>query len=242
MKHIAKGLLIIRSVYLFLVAAVSLLVAIFIASCFSLFTNDKTQPFQTWARIWARFVLWVADCKVSISGEENIPRNQGVFFVANHQSFADAYLILACTPINFVSVIKNTYFWLPIYGYGWRKCGYIPIFQDSPLTFIAAAQKMVALLKRGQSVLTFPEGTRSPDGKVHAFRQASLMPALQSGAPIVPIAIYGSNKVIPYGALIVYRKPVKFKFGKPVYIKSIDEYDQKLNELHSAIISMLEEA
>jgi len=242
MGHLRNILLIIRTIFIYFLAGLSLAIVIITGSIVAIFSKSKTQPLQTGGRIWGKFVMWVCGNEVLISGQENIPRNKGVFFVSNHQSFADAVLIAAYIPINFVITVAASYYWLPIFGWGWKKAGYIPIFRDSPMSFIATEKKIVNYLNAGQSVLIFPEAHRSPDGKVHEFKHVSLLPALQSGAPIVPIAICGSGKVIPVNSLIFYRNPVKFKFGKPIYVKSKEEYEEKLNEVRSAIISMVEES
>jgi len=228
-----------RSALLLLVMVLSLAITITIASYFAIFSKSKIQPYQTAARIWGKFVVLLFGVQVSVSGRENIPRDRAVFFAANHQSFADDILILACIPINFRIVIAKEHFRLPVFGWGWRKAGYIPITREDPSTLYATIEKMVRALRAGESVLIFPEGVRTYDGKVGAFKHASLVPALQSGAPIIPIAISGSMHVWPRNSWIVSVHPVKFTFGKPIYIQSEADYDQKIEEVRAAISSLL---
>ncbi len=230
---------IIRSLFLYSFSVVSLAIAITIGSYFAIFSKSKTQPIQTAARIWGKFVMAISGIEILISGQENIPRDTGVLFVANHQSHADTVITLTCVPRNFIATVANNYYWLPIFGWGWKKAGYIPIFRDSPATFYLTVEKMAAALKAGESVFIFPEGTRSYDGKILEFKRASLLPALKSGAPIVPIAISGSFKILPRNSWIITLHPVKFTFGKPIYIRSEAEYDEKLKEVREAIARML---
>ncbi|MEE8637598.1 MAG: lysophospholipid acyltransferase family protein [Candidatus Margulisiibacteriota bacterium] len=229
----------IHSAFLYLLTVVSLEIGIDIGAFFALFSKSKTAPLQTAARIWARFALAFSGIKVSVSGLENIPRERGLIFASNHQSFVDTVLTLTSIPTNFRVLAAKKYFRVPILGRGWRKAGYILVDQDSPSSFFHILKKTIEIIKAGESVLIFPEGTRSKNGKLGEFKHASLLPALRSGAPIIPIAISGSFDILPRGTWIIYPRPVKFSFGKPIYIRSEAEYDKKLAEIREAIARML---
>ncbi|MEE8637596.1 MAG: lysophospholipid acyltransferase family protein [Candidatus Margulisiibacteriota bacterium] len=229
---------IIHSIIIHFLGVTGLAISIQTASFFAPFSKPRTKPYQIAGRIWGRFVLAISRVKVSVSGLENIPREQAMIFAANHQSSFDAILTLACIPVNLRYQVLKRYFKLPVFGRGWRKCGYIPVTRDSPLSFYQVFKKTVEALKEGESILIFPEGFRTSTGELGKFNYPSLLPALEASVPVVPVAISGSFKVMPRGSLIIRPHPVKFSIGKAVYIRSKEEYPQKLEEIRDAIAKM----
>jgi 1-acyl-sn-glycerol-3-phosphate acyltransferase len=209
------------------------------ASFLAPFSKPRTEPYQIGGRIWGRFVLALSGVKVKVSGQENIPRGQAVIFASNHQSSADAILTLACIPVNLCYLVLKRFFRLPVYGWSWRKGGYIQVVRESPLDYYNIFKKIVEDLKEGQSFIIFPEGFRTFTGELGKFNYPTLLPALEAGVPVVPVAISGSFRVMPRGSLMIRPRPVKFSFGKAVYIRSKEEYPRKLEEIRNAIAKML---
>jgi len=234
-----KLLRIIHSIIIHLLAMISLAIIIQTASFLAPFSRPRTEPYQAGGRLWGKFVLLISGAKVRVSGLENIPHKGAMIFAANHQSSADAILTLACIPVNLRYLILKKYFRMPVYGWSWRKGGYIQVTGATPLAFYNIFKKMVADLKGGQSFIIFPEGFRTFTGELNKFKYPSLLPAVEAGVPVVPVAISGSFKAMPRGSLIIRPYPVKFSFGKPVYIRSKEEYPHKLEEIREAIAKML---
>ncbi len=100
-------------------------------------------------------------------------------------------------------------------------------------------EKIIQSIGSGESILVFPEGTRTRTGKLGKFRPGSFLPALKSGAPIVPVAISGSFNIIPPGTWLIHPSPVKLSVGKPIYIRSETEYNSKVEKVREAIAKML---
>ena len=230
---------IIHSIIVLLLTVISLAFIIQTASFLAPFSNPRTEPYQIAGRLWGKFVLAISGAKVKVSGVENIPRGQAVIFASNHQSAGDAILTLACIPVNLRYLVLKRYFRLPVFGWSWRKGGYIPVTRETPLEFYNIFKKIAEDLKGGQSFIIFPEGFRSYTGELGKFNYPSLLPALETGVPVIPVAISGSFKAMPRGSLIIRPHPIKFSFGKPVYIRSKEEYPQKLEEIRNAIARML---
>lgn len=194
---------------------------------------------QTIARRWARFLLTFSGIEISVSGLENIPKNQTVIFASNHQGAADILLCMGLIPINFRFAIKKELFKIPIFGWVLKKCDYFVIDRASILSVFKMTQDFVKVLKKGGSILIFPEGTRSRNGALGPFKQASLLAAPKAGVPVIPIAISGSYNILQRGSLIFERHPMKFSLGKPIWIESEEAYKDKLEEIRKAIASML---
>ena len=194
---------------------------------------------QTIARNWARFLITFSGIKITVSGLENIPKKQPVIFASNHQGAADILLCLALIPANFRFAIKKELFKIPIFGWALKKCGYFVIDRASLLSVLKMTQDFVGVLEKGGSILIFPEGTRSRNGALGPFKQASLLAAPKAGVPVVPIAISGSYSILQRGSWVFERHPIKFSVGKPIKIASEDEYVKKLEEIRDAIARML---
>ncbi len=216
----------------FLVGAISALVLL-------PFSKSKTGPFQSTAHLWARFLVFCSGVKVKVSGLENIPRDKAVIFAANHQGAADILIVLAFLPVCFRFAIKKELFNIPMFGWYIRKAGYFSIDRSMVLSAYRTLGTIAEILKDGESVLVFPEGTRTKTGELGKFKRGSLLAALKSGAPIVPVAISGSFNLMPRGTWLLSPSPVKFSIGTPIYINTEADYDNKVGEVRNAIAKML---
>jgi len=225
--------------YLYFLTVISFFLGIAIVLLLSLFTKNKILLFQQAAHLWAKFLVWASGIKVSVEGLDNIPKEKPVIFVANHQGAADIPLLLAFLPIPFRFAIKTELFKIPLFGWYLKKANYFSIDREMVLSAYQTLETIVEIIKQGGSVLIFPEGTRSWDGSLGKFKRGSLMPALKSGAPLLPIAISGSYHILPRNQWLVFPHPVKLRVGKPIYIKTQEEYEQKVEEVRNTIAKML---
>ncbi|MGB9613522.1 MAG: lysophospholipid acyltransferase family protein [Candidatus Margulisiibacteriota bacterium] len=230
---------IIYTFYLYFLVVSSFFLGISIVIFLSLFFQNKERLFQSAAHLWAKFLILLSGIKVSVHGLENIPRQQPVIFAANHQSAADIPILLAYLPVNFRFAIKKELFYIPIFGWYLRKAGYFSIDREAILSAYKTLTDIIEIIKLGGSVLIFPEGTRSYDGNLGKFKKGSLMAALKAQAPLIPIAISGSYHIMPRKTWLIRPYPVKLSIGKPIYIKTREEYENKVEEVRRVIAKML---
>ncbi|MBN3033055.1 MAG: 1-acyl-sn-glycerol-3-phosphate acyltransferase [Candidatus Saganbacteria bacterium] len=228
-----------RTCFLFLLVLVSFFVGTAITLCFVPFVRPRTRLFQLAAHYWARLIGFCSGIKVETSGLDNIPLNRPLILVANHQGAADIPVLLGYLPVRFRFAIKKELFRVPIFGWYMRQAGYFPIDRQMILAAYKTVEKIVEIVRAGESVMVFPEGTRSPDGSLGKFKRGSLMAALKSGAPVVPIAISGSYDIMPKGTYLINPSKVRLAVGKPIYIKNEAEYDRKVEEARAAIARLL---
>ncbi|MFH1684507.1 MAG: lysophospholipid acyltransferase family protein [Candidatus Margulisiibacteriota bacterium] len=229
----------IHSILFYLLTVVSFVVGTTLALCFVPFAKAPHKPFQTAARLWARFLAIFSGVKVTVSGIENIPKDKALILASNHQGAADILIVLACLPIRFRFAIKKELFKIPIFGWYLKKAGYFSIDRKMVLSAYRTVETIIEIIKEGESVLIFPEGTRTKTGELGKFKRGSLLAALKSGAPIIPIAISGSFNIMKKGSWLFNPCPVKFSIGKPISIRSEADYDSKVAEVREAIARML---
>jgi len=180
---------------------------------------------------------------VEIDGLENVPKDEPLIFVSNHQSAADILILLATIPRYFRFVIKKELFKIPIFGAYLRWSGYMPLDRGAGAAAVKSLSKAEDYLKDNGSILIFPEGTRSGSHEMKKFRRGSLFLIFNTKVRVVPIALDGSYKLISRGGISINPTPVKVSFGKPLdfsgYKRDKDDYDKAIKELESSIKKML---
>ncbi len=147
---------------------------------------------------WAYHYVWLNPFwKVKFEGIENIDAAGGTaVLVSNHQSLGDI-LILFGLFRSFKWVSKRSVLAVPFIGWNMRLNGYVPLLRGDRTSIAVMMEQCRALLRRGASVMMFPEGTRSPDGDVKDFKPGAFIMAAESGLPIVPIALDGTRDALP---------------------------------------------
>lgn len=157
-----------------------------------------------------------------IEGRELVPLTGPVIFASNHLSFIDSIAIPVAAPRPVHFLAKSTYF----EGTGlqgslrktfFESIGAIPVRRGAGQAALDALDLQRQLLDDGLAVALYPEGTRSTDGRLYKGRTGVAFLALQSGAPVVPVGLIGTDKVLPVGAKVPTLKDrVTVRFGKPI--------------------------
>lgn len=171
------------------------------------------------ARIWSRCLLASAGVRLDVELDrawEVEPPDGSYVFMANHLSYFDVPALLAVLPGQVRFAAKRTLFFIPIFGWALWAGGFIPINRADRGRAKDAFAIAVRRIRAGASVLFFPEGSRSPDGRLHRFERGGFLLALKSGAPIVPVGIEGSHRVMPRSRLTVRPGTIRVRLGAPV--------------------------
>jgi 1-acyl-sn-glycerol-3-phosphate acyltransferase len=186
------------------------------------------------------FITRVAGMRVRVEGLENIPT--GVcLFAANHTSNADAPAIVGAIPRRLAIFGRKSLFDIPIVGLAFRLAKFVPVDRGNRDAALASVKLAVEYIKTGSSFLVYPEGTRSPDGRLHRFKKGSFVMAIEAGVPIVPVACYGAHRIMKKNSLVVYPGQVTVRFAKPVEVSAytIDQRDALAQKVHDAIAAEL---
>ncbi len=224
-----------RTLAAWLVFLISTCILGTLAILISLFdTSGNSSHFI--ARIWGRIQLGMTGTRVTISGLENIDPQQSYILTSNHQSFFDIFAFLGYLPVQFRWIAKAELFRLPFLGWAMTRIGYIPIERESPKKAYRSMLQAAEKVKKGVSVLIFPEGTRSPNGNLQPFKKGVFLIALKSQAPILPIAIRGTSQIMVKGDWRAYPGKVQIIIDRPLPTAGLaseneDALSQKVREI-----------
>lgn len=173
----------------------------------------------------SKHVLRVSKTKTDIRGLENIPEEPCIF-VCNHQAMFDAFLLIANISKLTGFISKKEIKSYPLIGYWIKKMHSVFIDRQNTRQAVKAINEGVENLKKGYSMIIFPEGTRSLSSGMGEFKKGSMKLALKSRAPIVPITIDGTYRVLEVGDK-VRGHLVKMIVHKPIYLDKISQLDKK---------------
>ncbi|MGN6605609.1 MAG: lysophospholipid acyltransferase family protein [Jatrophihabitans sp.] len=157
----------------------------------------------------------------TITGAHHVPRTGPVILAANHQSFVDEFFTPMAARRQVAYLAKAEYFTTPGFkGAAMRTffttLGHVPVERGDTRSAAAVIDLGVGVLAEGRALGIFPEGTRSPDGRLHKFRTGVARLALRSGAPVVPVGLVGTRAVQAPGERRWHRAPVGIHFGAPL--------------------------
>jgi len=189
----------------------------------------------------AGLVLRIGGVRLEVRGREKIPLGRAVVFMSNHQSNADPpALAAALPPVLFLA--KREAFRIPVLGRAMRLRGFVPVDRKNRERAAMAIDEAAGALRKGKSFLVYPEGTRSPDGRLQPLRKGVFVMALRAGAPIVPVSLSGATRIMRKGEWAMHSGLIRITLQNPVRTdnRSLDDRDQVMEEVRRAILQGLE--
>jgi 1-acyl-sn-glycerol-3-phosphate acyltransferase len=166
--------------------------------------------------IWAKCLAAVAFLRIKVEGRENTRRGQSYVIMTNHQGDCDVLALYGFLHQQFRWVIKQELRNVPFLGWACAAIGHIFIDRSDTRRAIASLEAAKPLLAGGVSVLFFPEGTRTPDGRLGRFKKGGFVMARQLGFPILPVSLSGSWQALPKGCLFPRPGTIHVRLHPPV--------------------------
>ena len=165
-----------------------------------------------------------------VSGLRHVPSNGPVIIASNHLSFSDSIFMPLVVPRNVTFLAKSEYFTSPglkgfIKKITFIALGQVPVDRSGGKRSEAALLTGLKLLKDNHCIGIYPEGTRSPDGRLYKGRTGIARMAIESGAPIIPVAMFNTAEIQPTGQVVPKVRRVEMVFGEPMYFTG-DSTDQ----------------
>ncbi len=191
-------------------------------------------------KFWSRMNLMLSGVRVRMVNREVIDPGQPYIIMSNHQSHYDVWALIAFLPLQLRWVMKMELRKIPIFGLGCERMGHIYIDRSHPDLAYKSLETAAEKIRSGASVVFFPEGTRSPDGRLLPFKKGGFNIALTAGVPILPVTIRGSRHVLPKGSAAVRPGTIELILHAPVFL---DGYSQEnRQELMDKIRETIESA
>lgn len=176
-------------------------------------------PLRMASRCWAPGLLLGAGVRLQVEGGHRVDWSRPCLLVANHQSLIDICVLFRAIPVPLRFLLKEEMKRVPFVGWYARATGMLFIVRDNIRAGARFRRQAAAMLAGGQSLCLFPEGTRSRDGQVAAFKAASLQAAIDAGVPVVPVAVHGAGRVLPVeGFFRVRPGTIRVGFGAPLAV------------------------
>ena len=196
-----------------------------------------------WARIWARWLLWSSTLPITVHGKEHLVKGQQYIYMCNHSSALDIPLALACLPGTVVFLAKKELFRIFFFGWSLFAMGSIPVDRSNPTKARLSVDRALKKLRaKAISLILYPEGTRTRDGRLLPFKRGVFFLALHSRLPLVPMAVRGSFEAMPPGAMSLTHTPIRVTIGQPIETKDLTDEDRDplLKKAHESIQALLE--
>lgn len=202
---------------------------------------EKEKIVDEIVKRWSGKLLDLAGVSVTVTGEENIPKDRNVLFVGNHQSNFDIPILLRYIDGSKGFIAKQELEKMPIIHRWMKVINCVFLDRDNVRKSAIAINQGIKNLKAGMSMVVFPEGTRSKDGKPLEFKQGALKLATKSGVPVVPVTIKGSVDIMSSGSLRIKPAQVEIIISPVIEPADYPEKETKriTEDVERAIVTKL---
>ncbi len=181
----------------------------------SFITEGGDTPHKV-GRIWAKCILRLSNIKVTVKGLSNLNPGGSYIYMPNHMSNLDIPVLQAYLPVQFRWLAKAELFKIPIFGYAMKRAGYISIDRSDRKSAIESLNTVAKIIRDGVSVVIFPEGTRSSTYDIQPFKKGGFFLAVDSGAPIIPVIIHGTGRIMPKKQISIKPGNVTLEISTPI--------------------------
>jgi 1-acyl-sn-glycerol-3-phosphate acyltransferase len=191
-------------------------------------------------RCWAPALIRFAGARFQVEPLPALDWKTPRIFVLNHESMLDIPCAFAAIPSNLRFVAKHSLKYVPFLGWYMWLTGMVFVNRGKREQAFASLRKAGERIRDGATILAFPEGTRTADGRILPFKKGIFVLALEAGVPIVPVAISGSGKVVPPGGFRLRGGPVRLKMGTPIATagRRPEDRDALMAEVRQAVIRL----
>jgi 1-acyl-sn-glycerol-3-phosphate acyltransferase len=226
-------------------AFVSIFISLYVLICgppllIYTFITKHVDPLY-WAGLkGVMFFVNLVGVHVEVKGAERIPPVPCIF-AANHTSSADAPAVVGAIPRRIAILLKRPLFDWPIVGQAFHLAHFIPVDRFNRDSAIESVDQAIEALRNGQSFLIYPEGTRSPDGRLQQFKKGTAVMAIKSGVPVVPVACSGAHRIMEKRKLIIHPGKILVEFLDPIDPTpySLDQREALIQKVHDCVAAAL---
>ena len=188
------------------------------------------------AQIWARGCVRISGARLTVRGAENLQKHPVAVYAANHTSYMDTPVIFSTMPFQFRILAKKELWTMPFIGWYLNRSGQIPVDTVSTNATVSSLGGGVRALRAGMPLFVFPEGSRTPDGRMQPFLAGAAFLAIRAQVPLIPIALSGVYDLLPMHTRHFYPGDITLSVGEPIStagmtIRQTDELNARLREV-----------
>lgn len=202
--------------------------------------TGNVLPLYNATQMIVRVGYFLARIRVEVRGRELIPPNTACIFMANHVSNLDPPALIPNIPGRTSAFIKRSLMRIPVFGWGLKQGEFIPVDRsgdrESAQESVAEARRVLA---RGIHITTFVEGTRSRDGRMLPFKKGPFYLAMETGAPCIPVSIWGTEKMMSKGSIRIHPGTAHVIFHAPIDPAKFATREDLMDAVRSSIASAL---
>lgn len=204
----------------------------------SLFSREL--PLAMARRFWGPGLVWGAQTRVEVEFTVPLDPAQPYVFAMNHESMIDIPIAFAVIPHNLRFVAKQILRAIPFLGWYMQRTGMIFVDRGNRAQALASLREAGRKIRAGASILAYPEGTRSRDGRVLPFKKGVFVVAIESGVPIIPVAITGSGQALPSDGFRIRPATVRVRLGAPIATAERQQSNVKqlMRDVRDALIDL----
>ena len=207
----------------------------------AMITGDAL-PLYNFSQAIVRIGYRLVGIRILATGQDNVPANTACIFMANHVSNLDPPALLPRIPGRTSAFVKRSLMSVPVFGWALKLGEFIPVSRDGSASgaqeSVAAARK---ILEKGLHITTFVEGTRSPDGRMLPFKKGPFFLAMQTGAPCIPVSLYGTENMMAKGTQRIQPGTAHIVFHAPIFPSAFATRDELMRAVRASIASGLPE-
>ena len=183
--------------------------------------------------------LRVAGVRVKVEGKERINPAEMYIYMSNHVSNLDPPILIPHIPRRSSVLVKKELFSVPILGQAMHLADLVSVDRSNREAAVNSMRQAEKVMGRGLNLMVFPEGTRSRDGRLLPFKKGPFYLAMDSGIPVVPVTILGSEKLMPKGSMLIRPGTVRLVFHRPISPKQFADKEQVIAAVRREIASEL---
>ena len=179
------------------------------------------------ARLWSWLIMKTILSPVKVTGVDSSDVSKPRVYAVNHASALDIPVLYVYLPFQFRIVFKSELLSYPFVGWHLKRSGQICINQQNPAASIGSIKSALRSLKSGMPLVIFPEGGRTPDGRIQPLLPGAFFLATKAQAEIVPIALVGTYELLPMNTYHIKSRPLEMRIGKPISTKGLSLHDME---------------
>ncbi|MGQ0508623.1 MAG: lysophospholipid acyltransferase family protein [Myxococcaceae bacterium] len=216
-----------RNLFCVFIYCVSLLIGVPLALVLMLVTWDTSASIWVARRLWSPTLLWAGGAKLEVFGAENVDPSRPTIYISNHQSTIDIPTLFLAVRVDLRFIAKKELQYVPLLGWYMMLAKFVFIDRGNRQRAVASMDRAGERIRSGISIVAFPEGTRSDDGRVLPFKKGPFALAIKAGVAVCPVTIEGSGNLMPKSRWTITPGPIRVKIGAPIATHSLTEGDRE---------------